>query len=54
MFYLKAAQRGWKTWLADVTAAFLQGDATEEERELRALPAPQLQEAFATTMRRRS
>ena len=42
MFYLKVAQAGWKTWLADVTAAFLQGDATEEKRELYAEPVAEL------------
>ena len=41
-----AANRGWRSWLADASSAFLQGEATEEERELYALPVPQLREAL--------
>eukprot|EP00959_Pyramimonas_sp_CCMP1952_P412808 8650259-Pyramimonas_sp.AAC.1 len=41
-----AANNGWKTWLADASSAFLQGEATEEEREFYALPVPQFREAF--------
>eukprot|EP00969_Alexandrium_andersonii_P146983 6499728-Alexandrium_andersonii.AAC.1 len=38
LFYQLAANRGWPTWMGDVTAAFLQGDDTELERELFAEP----------------
>ena len=46
MLYQLAANRGWQSWLADASSAFLQGEATEEERELYALPVPQLREAL--------
>ena len=46
MMYQMAANRGWRSWLADASSAFLQGEATEEERELYALPIPQLRDAL--------
>ena len=46
LFYQLAANRGWTSWMGDVTAAFLQGDATELERELFAEPVPELRRAM--------
>ena len=46
MLYQMAANSRRRTWLADASSAFLQGEATEEERELYALTVPQLREAL--------
>ena len=46
MLYQMAANKGWRSWLADASSAFLQGETTEEEWELYALPVPQLREAI--------
>ena len=38
--------RGWRTLKADVKSAFLQGDRAEEDRNLFAIPVPELARAF--------
>ena len=41
-----ASTRSWRTLKADVKAAFLQGESTEENRQLYATPLPELQKAL--------
>ena len=41
-----AAQRGWKWVKADMKAAFLQGPASQEARNLFAIPIPELAAAM--------
>ena len=41
-----AAQRRWRLEKADAVTAFLQGDATEQSRQVFAAPPPEVREAF--------